>query len=86
MNYTVRLESSAQRDLKRLSGAVLRRVDAALRSLAANPRPHGIVKLEGREGEGWRIRVGKHGILYRIDDQARVVAVYRIRPRPTAYR
>lgn len=86
MDYTVQLETSAERDLKRLTGELLRRIDAALRSLARNPRPRGAIKLQGREGEGWRIRVGNYRILYTVDDERRIVSVYRIRPRPTAYR
>jgi mRNA interferase RelE/StbE len=86
VNYAVLLESSAERDLKRLPRDVLRRVDAVLRALAQNPRPRGVIKLQGREGEGWRVRVGDYRILYTIDDQRRVVSVYRIRSRPTAYR
>jgi mRNA interferase RelE/StbE len=86
VSYTVRLESCAERELKRLPQDVLRRVDAMLLSLSSNPRPRGVVKLAGREGEGWRVRVGSYRILYTIDDKARVVSVYRIRPRAIAYR
>ncbi|MEW6360398.1 MAG: type II toxin-antitoxin system RelE/ParE family toxin [Planctomycetota bacterium] len=86
MSYTVCLESSAERDLKRLPRDVLRRVDMKLLSLAQNPRPHGVRKLAGREGDGWRVRIGDYRILYTIDDEARTVSVYRIRSRPTAYR
>jgi mRNA interferase RelE/StbE len=86
VNYTVRLESSAERELKRLPRDILRRIDAKLQSLAENPRPRGVTKLKGSEGEGWRVRIGNYRILYTIDDKVRVVSVYRIRPRPTAYR
>ena len=86
MIYLVRLESVAERELKRLPNDILRRVDEALRSLADNPRPRGVKKLRGREGQGWRVRVGIYRILYSIDDSARVVTVYRIAPRARAYR
>ena len=86
MSYAVAVETSAERDLKRLPRDILRRVDAELLALSQTPRPHGVVKLQGREGEGWRIRVGAYRILYTIDDYARIVSVYRIRPRATAYR
>ena len=86
MSYTVVLETSAERDLKRLPRDILRRVDAEFLALSQNPRPHGVVKLQGREGEGWRIRVGAYRILYTIDDNARIVSVYRIRPRARVYR
>jgi mRNA interferase RelE/StbE len=80
------LETSAEREIKRLSQDILRRVDATLLSLALNPRPRGVVKLAGREGEGWRVRVGSYRILYTIDDEAQIVSIYRIRPRSIAYR
>ncbi len=86
MSYTLRLEATAERDLGHLSRDVLRRVDSKLMSLARNPRPRGAIKLEGREGLGWRIRVGEYRILYTIDDNTKVVSVYRIRPRGDAYR
>ena len=58
MSYTVRLEQTAERELKGLPGNVLRRIDARLRGLSENPRPPGVAKLSGRQGGGWRIRVG----------------------------
>ena len=86
MSYALRLESHAERQLRALPDSVLKRVDVRLRGLAANPRPSGTVKLKGREGEGWRIRVGDYRILYTIDDAARRVIVYRIGLRSRVYR
>lgn len=86
MNYTIAVETSAERDLSRITGKMLQRIDAKLRALADDPRPRGACKLEGREGEGWRVRVGDYRILYTIDDKKHVVSVYRIRPRSKAYR
>lgn len=86
MSYDVRLESRAERELKRLPRHVLRAVDAKLTALSQNPRPPGTVKLRGREAEGWRVRVGEYRILFTIDESARVISVYRIRPRGAAYR
>lgn len=85
MDYTVRLEHRAEQELRGLPQNILRRVDAKLRALASNPRPRGVVKLSGRTGEGWRVRVGNYRILYRIQDDARVVEVYRIKHRREAY-
>lgn len=42
-----------------------------------NPRPYGSKKLT--EKEGYRIRVGDYRILYTIDDEAKVIVVYRIK-------
>lgn len=86
MSYTIRLEGRAERQLKALPDDVLRRVDAKLRALAMTPRPKGVKKLQGREGEGWRVRVGDYRILYTIDDGERLVSVYRIDLRARVYR
>jgi len=86
VSYVVRLERQAERDLRRLPPPVLRAVDAKLTALARNPRPPGTLKLHGREAEGWRVRVGEYRILYTVDPDAKVVSVYRIRPRGSAYR
>ncbi len=86
MSYSVRLDRSAERELKRLPAKVLGRVDAKLGALAEDPRPRGAVKLQGRGGEGWRIRVGSYRILFTIDDAAKVVTVYRIGLRSSVYR
>ena len=71
MSYALRLERAAERDLDRVPTDVLRRIDAKLMGLKRNPRPHGAIKLEGRQGQGWRVRVGDYRILYTIDDEAK---------------
>ncbi len=84
--YSVYLERRAERQLRRLPQDVVKRIDAVLCQLAKDPRPSGVVKLSGRSGSGWRVRVGEYRILYRIDDQHRRVEVYRIKHRGKAYR
>ena len=86
MTYTVRLESGAEHDIGHIPRDLIKRVDAKLIALSRNPRPRGAAKLQGREGQGWRIRVGEYRILYTVDDSTLVVSVYRIRPRGSAYR
>lgn len=49
----------------------------AISPLTANPRPYGSKKLT--EKEGYRIRRGDYRILYTIDDETKVVVVYRIK-------
>jgi Plasmid stabilisation system protein. len=41
-------------------------------------------KLQGAPG-GYRVRVGKWRILYTVDDQAKEIHVYQIKPRSKAY-
>jgi mRNA interferase RelE/StbE len=83
--YRVELTPAAQRDLRSLDRPVLRRIDARIRSLAEEPRPHGVEKLAG-DSEVYRVRVGDYRILYQIDDAVLVVLVVRVRHRREVYR
>ena len=83
--YRILLERSAERDLRRLSAEMHERVIAAIRSLAANPRPPGCRKLTGSQHD-WRIRVGDYRVVYEIADDIRVVRVNRVRHRREVYR
>jgi mRNA interferase RelE/StbE len=68
-----------------LEGKLFAQVEAAIRSLADNPRPPASLKLSDEEN-GYRIRVRHFRILYRIDDEAKEVIVYRVKHRKEAYR
>ncbi|MCL0040742.1 type II toxin-antitoxin system RelE/ParE family toxin [Thermodesulfovibrionales bacterium] len=86
MIYQVKLGSKAEAELRKLPSDVLRRVDSIFNALENNPRPKGVKKLAGKKKEGWRIRVGDYRILYRIDDDRRLILIYRIRHRSEVYR
>ena len=58
---------------------------AALNGLMENPRPPGVRKLVGSEGE-WRIGVGAWRIVYGVDDGVLVVLVVMVAPRGEVYR
>jgi mRNA interferase RelE/StbE len=79
------MTATAVKERKRLDATSRKRVDAALRSLLENPRPSGTKKLSGSRHD-WRIRVGDYRILYEVDDEGRVVTIWRIAHRREAYR
>ena len=83
--YRILLERSAERDLRRLAAEMHERVIAAIRGLAANPRPPGCRKLT-RSQNDWRIRVGDYRVVYEIADDIRGVSVNRVRHRREVYR
>jgi mRNA interferase RelE/StbE len=83
--YRILLERGAERDLRRLSAEMHDRGIAAIRGLAANPRPPGCRKLRGGQND-WRIRVGDYRVVYEIADDIRVVRVNRVRHRREVYR
>lgn len=84
--HEVVLAAQAERDLKRLPAALFRRVIAAVRPLAATPRPPGARKLHGSGRDDYRLRVGDYRILYEVDDRTRTVRIMRVRHRREAYR
>jgi mRNA interferase RelE/StbE len=49
-----------------------------------NPRPDGCIKLS--DSEEYRIRVGIYRILYEIDDDRKIVSIYKIEHRKDIYK
>jgi mRNA interferase RelE/StbE len=82
--YDVSLTSTAEKELKRLSGQLVARIVPRLENLASEPRPSGCKKLTGGDNE-WRLRVGDYRVVYTIDDRRLLVEVTRIRHRREAY-
>ena len=83
-SYDVALTSSAEKELKKLSGQLTARIVPRLENLASNPRPSGCKKLRGGDEE-WRIRVGDYRVVYSIDD-ARVSSRLQAVGRPNSMR
>jgi mRNA interferase RelE/StbE len=84
-DYAITFARSARRELERLTAAWVKRVLPRIEALGSHPRPPGCVKLQARN-DLWRIRVGEYRVLYRIDDEARLVDVIAVRHRGQAYR
>lgn len=76
--YEIRIDSHAQRDLRRLSRSDYRRVDDRICALGQNPRPMGVAKLRDKVH---RIRIGSWRVIYLIDDERRVVVINAVRRR-----
>lgn len=52
--------------------------------LKVEPRPIGVQKLSTQEG--YRIRSGKYRILFEIDDESKIVFIYKINHRKDVYK
>lgn len=83
--YEVLLERQAEKDLRGLERETFDRIIPEIRALGEDPRPPGCRKLKGSQRD-WRIRIGRHRVLYEIDDRSLVVRVFRVRHRREAYR
>ena len=79
VTYQVVIERKAEKESEKIPSAYRRAIDKAILSLASNPRPRNAQKLTDRDG--YRIRVGAYRILYIIDEEAKLVVVYRIKIR-----
>ena len=82
--YSLRIKRSAERELRRLPSRDVERIVRVIGLLAENPRPPGGQKLA--TGDGYRIRQGNYRIVYTVDDEERVVEIYKIGHRREVYR
>ena len=87
MSYEVFIERGVQKALIRLPEGLpdvaYERVSDAIDALAEDPRPPGSIELSGRPG--YRLRIDDYHILYAVDDEERVVAVFRVGHRRDIY-
>jgi mRNA interferase RelE/StbE len=84
MTYRIQVAPAAVRQLRKLDGSALRRVQAAIELLAEEPRPSGARKLVGGDGE-WRVRTGGYRIVYEINDGVLLVLVVAVGHRREVY-
>lgn len=87
--YRISIDRWAERGLRlirRGDPPTYRRLVAAIRALADDPRPHSSLKLTSFSPPAWRLKVGGHRIVYEIDDDRIVVVVINVAPRGEVYR
>jgi len=82
--YRLEISHVAHKQIEALPHRVAQRINEAIAELANEPRPAGAKKLIGIEE--YRIRVGDYRILYRVNDESRLIIVYRVKHRREAYR
>lgn len=85
MKYAIEFTPTAVKDLKALPKAILKKIDARIASLANNPQPGDVKKLQGSD-DLYRIRVGDYRIVYTIEDGKLIIVVVRIGHRKEIYR
>lgn len=84
-SYELRIKPSAAKELEGIDNKKDRqKVVDLITTLAKDPRPPGSLKLTGREG--YRVRHGSYRILYEIDDDKRIVMIFKVAHRRDAYR
>ncbi len=85
VKYTITIKPRALKALKKIPRSFVVKIDAAIQSLASNPRPPGCKKLEAYNTV-YRIRVADYRIVYSVEDKLLVVDVINIGDRKEIYR
>ena len=78
------MKRGAERELRRLPVRDVQRIVRVIGALSGNPRPPGSQKLA--TGDGYRVRQGNYRIVYTVNDDERVVEIYKIGHRRDVYR
>ncbi len=81
--YKIVLTKTAQKQLDKLPDPIANSLIKVIQQLANNPRPHGYIKLKGRDG--CRIRKGDYRIIYDILDAILTIEVIAIGNRKDIY-
>jgi len=81
--YRIELRPAAMSLLRKLDPQVRPRIQGAIVLLAEGPRPPNARNLRGRDA--YRVRVGNHGIIYKIEDQVLLITVVSLGHRGETY-
>jgi len=82
--YKVYFKASVEKDLAAMPKADLKKILKRIEGLSVNPRPWGCEKLTGQER--YRLRQGRHRIVYSIQDDELTVWVVKVGHRKDIYR
>lgn len=84
-SYKIVLKPSVGKDLKPIPQKTQQRIIAMIQSLASEPLPVGVKKLEASE-RTYRVRVGDYRIIYEFEKLTRTITIQYVRHRSIAYR
>ena len=84
-SYKVEIKKSAFKDLEKLAKDIVPQIFRKIEALSENPRLSQSLKLKGTENS-YRLRIGRYRIIYRIDDDEKMVVVFGVGHRKEIYR
>lgn len=85
MTYEVEITPAAKRQIKKLTKSIQQLIVERLEELVENPRPPGVLKMEGEENL-YRVRVGDYRIIYQVQDRMLLIVVVKVGHRGNVYR
>lgn len=83
--YRLAIKQSARKELDSLPEQIFLKIDKAILILKENPFPFPQAKkLKGEDK--CRLRVGDYRIVYSIDEEQKIITIFRVRHRKDVYR
>ena len=79
--YRIEVRRRAQKELNRLPWRDRDRIEAAIDTLAEDPRPSGCKSVRTADSGTYRLRVGDYRVVYLVLDDEHLVTVTRVRRR-----
>ena len=83
--FRLDIKKSARKEMDILSDNIFLKIDKAILSLKHDPFPHPQSK-ELKGDNKRRLRIGDYRVVYAVDEQQKVVTVFRVRHRKDVYR
>lgn len=75
--YNLRIAKTAEKDLLDLQAKLYKQVVSKILSLQGNSQPQDCKALKGYE-DGYRVDQGEYRILYTIDEESKLIDVFRV--------
>ncbi len=83
--YQLEIKKKAVKELSRVRPDVGKKLLQSIKSLASEPRPRQSHKLSESENS-YRLKVGDYRVLYQVDDEAKLVTIFKVGHRREVYR
>lgn len=83
--YELSFKKSVKKDLRKIPESVIRLLKVRIEKLEKEPRPLTAKDLRGYQ-DYYRIRIGNYRVVYHINEEAKVVTIYKIGHRKDIYR
>ncbi len=84
MTYSLAYDIDLEKVLRKVPKRDAKSIKEKIENLAVNPRPHGAIKLSGKEL--YRVRCGDYRIVYKIYDDKLVILVLLVDGRKDVYK
>lgn len=81
--WTIHFHRDFEKELRQLPKPAVRRIFTVLEELVNDPLPPGSGKIKGLAL--WKVRIGPYRVVYSIDEEQRIISLYRVGHRKDVY-